>query len=45
MADGPVVSDTSPLINLAGIGHLDLLPCLYGAVLVRRAVVMEFEDG
>ncbi len=32
MAEPPVVSNTSPLINLAGIGQLDLLPRLYGAV-------------
>jgi predicted HTH domain antitoxin len=43
LASGPVVSNTTPLINLAGIGLLDLLPQLYGALLVPQAVVIEFE--
>ncbi len=41
----PVVSDTSPLINLAGVGSLDLLPRLYGAVSIPRHVLKEFQDG
>ena len=36
-----VVSDTSPIINLAGIGQLDLLHKLYGEVLVPIAVYEE----
>ncbi len=34
MADnpGPVVSNTTPLINLVGVGMLNLLPNLYGQV-------------
>ncbi len=36
-----VVSDTSPLINLAIIGRLDLLPRLYGQVIVPEAVFHE----
>lgn len=43
MANGPVVSGTTPLINLAGIGLLDVLPQLYGAMSVPRAVVAEFQ--
>ncbi len=45
MAEPPVVSNTSPFINLAGTGPLDLLPRLYGAVSVPRAVFEEFNDG
>jgi predicted nucleic acid-binding protein len=41
----PVVSDTSPLINVAGVGALDLLPRLYGAVSIPRHVLKEFQDG
>jgi predicted nucleic acid-binding protein len=33
-----VVSDTSPLTNLAAIGHFDLLQKLYGALLIAGAV-------
>lgn len=33
-----VVSDSSPLIALASIGHLDLLRALYGRVLIPEAV-------
>jgi uncharacterized protein len=36
-----VVSDTSPIINLAAIGHLDLLHQLYGDILVPSAVYQE----
>jgi uncharacterized protein len=43
MNSGPVVSDTTPLINLAGIGLLDLLPRLYGTIWIPRAVADEFQ--
>ena len=33
-----VVADAGPLIYLDGIGKLDLLPALYGRVLVPRRV-------
>lgn len=33
-----VVSDASPLITLAGVGHLHLLHALYGEVLIPPAV-------
>ena len=36
-----VVADASPLMNLAGIGQLDLLRQLYGRVLVPAAVYRE----
>ena len=42
MALRSVVSDTSPLINLAGIGLLDLLPRLYGAVWIPIQVLHEY---
>ena len=36
-----VVSNASPLINLARIGNLDLLQRLYGEILVPEAVWRE----
>ncbi len=36
-----VVSDTSPVLNLARIGRLDLLERLYGQVLMPSAVLQE----
>lgn len=36
-----VVSDTSPIINLAAIGKLDLLHVLYGEVFIPNAVYRE----
>jgi uncharacterized protein len=36
-----VVSNTSPLINLAAIGQLDLLQRLYGTILIPQAVYHE----
>jgi hypothetical protein len=36
-----VVSDTSPIINLAAIGQLDLLRKLYGNVIIPQAVYHE----
>jgi predicted nucleic acid-binding protein len=36
-----VVSDASPLTNLAAIGHVDLLRRLYGRVLIPPAVQQE----
>jgi predicted nucleic acid-binding protein len=38
-----VVSDTSPLLNLARIGHGDLLGRLYGEILVPTAVADELK--
>lgn len=36
-----IVSNASPLINLARIGHLDLLPRLYGELVIPEAVWRE----
>jgi len=36
-----VVSNTSPLINLARIGHLDLLQRIFGKILIPAAVWQE----
>src|SRR5258708_34424419 len=41
----PVVCNTTPLINLVGIGHLDLLPGLYGGITIAAAVRDEFVAG
>ncbi len=41
----PVVCNTSPLINLAGVGLLHLLPALYGTILVPNAVHIEYAAG
>ena len=43
MDEGPVISNTTPLIKLAGVGLLDLLPYLYGAIRIPEAVRDEFE--
>lgn len=36
-----VVSNSSPLITLAQIGRLDLLPALYGSITIPREVHQE----
>jgi uncharacterized protein len=38
----PVVSNTSPLINLAGVGHLNLLPQLYTDIWIPDLVLSEY---
>lgn len=40
-----VVSDTSPILNLARIGRLDLLRSLYGQVFIPNAVFEELTDS
>lgn len=40
-----VVADTSPLNYLVLIGQVDLLPRLYGRVLIPRGVVVELADA
>ena len=40
-----VVSDTSPVLSLASIGRLDLLPTLYQQVLIPAAVYEELRAG
>lgn len=39
----PVVTNTTPLITLAGIELLDLLPKLYGEVWAPRMVLDEYQ--
>lgn len=36
-----IVSNTSPIINLACIGRLDLLPALFGEIVIPQAVFHE----
>jgi predicted nucleic acid-binding protein len=38
------VSNTSPIINLACIGRLDLLPALFGEIVIPDAVFYETKD-
>ena len=45
MSSAPVIADISPLITLAGVGILDLLPRLYGAVSIPRQVHSEYNAG
>lgn len=42
MPEAPVVSNTSPLITLAGVGLLALLPQLYGAIWILEVVQDEY---
>src|SRR4051812_15373819 len=41
----PVVSNTTPLINLVGAGLLDLLPTLYHEIHIPEAVFTEYQVG
>jgi len=45
MDEKPVVSNTSPLIKLAGVGLLDLLPQVYGNIWIPEAVRAEYAAG
>ena len=45
VSPGPVVSNTTPLINLVGVNQLALLPFLYGAVTIADVVRDEYEAG
>ncbi len=45
MLERPVVSNTTPLISLAGVGMLDLLPQLYGQIWIAEAVRNEYQAG
>jgi predicted nucleic acid-binding protein len=42
MPDAPVIINNTPLVALASIGQLNLLPALFGEVLVPEAVIAEF---
>lgn len=39
-----VVSDTSPVMNLAAVAQLNLLEQLYGKVFIPEAVLHELSD-
>lgn len=41
----PIVSNTTPLIALVGVGLLDLLPALHGEVWIPQAVFNEYDVG
>ena len=41
----PVVSNTTPLISLVGVGLLDLLSAIYGEIWVPDAVYAEYQTG
>lgn len=41
----PVVSNTTPLITLAGVGLLDVLPALYHEIQIPEAVFTEYQQG
>src|SRR4051794_38586668 len=45
MPDRLVISNTSPLLYLHQVGHLDLLPRLYGQVQIPSAVQDELRAG
>ena len=44
-SQAPVISNTTPLINLVGVRHLDLLPALYGTITIANAVLNEYVAG
>ncbi len=39
-----VVADSSPLIALINIGHIDILPQLFGTVIIPPAIATELRD-
>ena len=41
----PVVSNTTPLIKLVGVGLLDLLPTLYQEIHIPETVFTEYQTG
>ena len=45
MPEWVTISNTSPLLYLYLVDHLDLLPQLYGQVLIPPAVQSELEAG
>ena len=45
MADEPIICNSSPLVALSMIGHLDLLKQLYHRVIVPKAVIREVVES
>lgn len=45
LAERVIIADTSPLITLVGVELLDLLPQLYGRVLIPEQVLAEYLVG
>lgn len=45
MPDRLIISNTSPLLYLHQVGHLDLLQRLYGQIQIPQAVEEELRDG
>lgn len=40
-----IVSDTTPISELAKVNHLDLLPQLFGQVIIPQGVFIELQEG
>lgn len=40
-----IVSDTTPISELAKVNHLDLLPQLFGQVIIPQGVFLELQEG
>jgi predicted nucleic acid-binding protein len=40
-----VIADSSPLIALVNVGHLDLLPTLFGQVVITPLIAQELADA
>jgi predicted nucleic acid-binding protein len=40
-----VVADSSPLIVLVNIGQIQILPALFGAVIIPPQIAAELSDG
>jgi predicted nucleic acid-binding protein len=45
MSDRPIIADSGPLIALARVGQLDLLPRLFQVVRIPEAVMREVTQG
>jgi uncharacterized protein len=44
-SQAPVISNTTPLINLVGVRQLDLLPALYATITIANSVHNEYVAG
>jgi hypothetical protein len=40
-----IVADSSPLVALIGLGQIDILPALFGQVMIPSAVAIELRDA